>query len=88
MNIVPWMVRHASNLITLCRLRSCGKTALQLIKGRKSLTKLVPFGEAVMFKIPKTSEAVGSFEEVGDWRMDWHTGSRWHVVDRHAGWSL
>ena len=62
MNIVPWMVRHASYLITRCQVRSCGKTALQLIKGRKSLTELVPFGEAVMFKIPKTFEAVGSFE--------------------------
>ena len=27
-NIVPWMVRHASYLITRCRVRSCGKTAL------------------------------------------------------------
>ena len=36
---------------------------MQLIKGRKSLTELVPFGETVIFKIPKTSQAVGSFEE-------------------------
>ncbi len=68
MNIVPWMVRHAAYLITRCRVRSCGKTSLQLIKGRKSLTELVPFGKTVMFKIPKTSQAVGSFEE------RWETG--------------
>ena len=68
MNIVPWMVRHAAYLITRCRVRSCGKTSVQLIEGQKSLTKLVPFGETVMFKNPKTSQAVGSFEET------WETG--------------
>jgi hypothetical protein len=36
---------------------------LQSIKGRKPLKELVPFGEAVMFKISNTSQAVGSFEE-------------------------
>ena len=41
---------------------------MQLIKGRKSLTALVPFGETVMFKIPKTAQAVGSLED------RWETG--------------
>ena len=68
LNIVPWMVWHAVYLIARCRARSYGKTSLQLIKGRKSLTELVPCGETVMFKIPKTSRAVGSFEE------RWETG--------------
>ena len=64
MNIVPWLVRHAAYFITrCCRVRSCGRTSLQMMKGRKSLTELVPFEETVMFKIPKTSQAVGSFEE-------------------------
>ncbi len=81
MNIVPWMVRHAAYLITRCRVRSCGKTSLQLIKGRKSLTELVPFGETVMFKIPKTSQAVGSFEE------RWETGV-WVSTTIRDGMSL
>ena len=68
MSIVPWMVRHAAYLITRCRVRECGKKSLQLIKGRKSLSELVPFRETVMFKIPKTAQAVGSFEE------RWETG--------------
>ena len=63
MKIVPWLVRHASYLITRCRVRSHGKTALQLMKGRTSLTELVPFGETVMFKVPKTGHAIGSFED-------------------------
>ena len=63
MAVVPWMVRHASYIITRCRVRGCGLTSLQMMKGRKSLTELVPFGEAIMFKIPKTAQKVGSFEE-------------------------
>ena len=63
MNIVPWIIRHASNLITRCRARSHGKTFLQVMKGRTSLAELVPFGETVLFKIPKTGNAVGSFED-------------------------
>ena len=55
LNIVSWIVRHVAYFITRCRVRSCGKTSLQLIKGRKSITELVPFGETVMFKISETS---------------------------------
>ena len=63
MNIVPWIIRHASYLITRCRVRSHGKTSLQLMKGRTILTELVPFGETVLFKLPKPGNAVGSFED-------------------------
>ena len=62
-SIVPWLIRHAAYLITRCRVRSHGKTALQLMKGRTSLTELAPFGEAILFKIPKTGDAIGSFED-------------------------
>lgn len=65
-SIVPWLIWHAAYLITRCRVRSHGKTALQLMNGRSSLTELLPFGEHVMFKIPKTGEAVGSFEDRWD----------------------
>ena len=61
--IIPWLVRHAAYLITRCRVRENGKTALQLINGRKSLTEMLPFGELVFFKLPKTARAIGSFEE-------------------------
>ena len=61
--IVPWMVRHAGHLITKCRVRSNGRTSYQMMKGRRSNAKMVPFGEAVLFKIPKTQYKVGSFED-------------------------
>ena len=60
---MPWLIRHAAYIITQCRVRSHGKTALQLMKGQTSLTELLPFGEQILFKIPKTGDAVGSFED-------------------------
>ena len=63
MAVIPWLIRHAAYIITRCRVRSHGKTSLQLMKGRVSLTELLPFAEVVLFKIPKTGDAVGSFED-------------------------
>ena len=57
-SIVPWLVRHAGAIITMCRIRSNGRTAYHLMKGRRSNAKLVNFAESVMFKIPKTSQRV------------------------------
>ena len=61
--VVPWLVRHAGHLITKCRVRENGRTSYQLMKGRRSNAKLVPFGETVLFKIPKTQYKIGSFED-------------------------
>ena len=57
-SVVPWLIRHAAYLIARCSVKTLGNTALQLMKGRTSLTKLVPFGEIVLFKIPKTGDVV------------------------------
>ena len=51
------------------------------MEGRKSLTELVSFGGTVTFKIPKTSQAVGSFEE------RWETGA-WVGTTIRDGMSL
>ena len=61
--VVPWLVRHAGHLITKCRVRENGRTSYQMMKGRRSNAKLVPFGETVLFKIPKTQYKIGSFED-------------------------
>ena len=63
MMIVPWLIRHASYIITRSRVRDHGRTSLRLMKGRVVNTEMLPFGETVLFKIPKTGHAVGSFEE-------------------------
>ena len=56
--VVPWIVRHAGHLITMCRIREDGRTAYQLMKGRRTNAKLVMFGECILFKIPKTQQRV------------------------------
>ncbi len=61
--LVPWLVRHAAHIITRCRVREDGRTAYQLMKGRRCNAKLVPFAETVLFKIPKTQHRVGDFED-------------------------
>ena len=62
-NIVPWIVRHAGYILTRCRVHPCGRTAMQRMKGQKTHRPILPFGEAVMFKIPKTKTKVGDFED-------------------------
>ena len=61
--VTPWLVRHAAHLITRCRTRENGRTSCQLMKGRRSSAKMVPFCEVVLFKIPKTQQRIGDFED-------------------------
>ena len=61
--VVPWIVRHAGYILTRCRVHPCGRTAMERIKGQKTHRPLNPFGEAVMFKIPKTKRRLGDFED-------------------------
>ena len=68
--VTPWIIRHAAHIITRCRVRDNGRTAYQEMKGRRTNAKMVPFGEAVLFKIPKTQFSLGDFQdrwEMGVW---------------------
>ena len=38
--VTPWLIRHAAYLITRCRVGPNGRTAFQVMKGRKSNAKL------------------------------------------------
>ena len=60
--VVPWLIRHAGHIITRCWVRPSGRTAYQMIKGRRSNVKLIEFGEAVLFRIPETKSMPGKFE--------------------------
>ena len=60
--VIPWLVRHAGHLITKCWIRPSGRTAYQLIKGRRSNVRMKEFGEAVWFRIPQTKTMPGKFE--------------------------
>ena len=61
--VVPWLIRHAGCLITMCRVRPNGKTALEMIKGRRTHMKITEFGEHVLFRIPTTRTNPGKFED-------------------------
>ena len=68
--IVPSMIRHAAQIMNVCRVREDGQTSWRRMTGRKFYGRLVPFAEMVMFKIPKTRYRAGSFEdkwELGCW---------------------
>ena len=62
--VVPWMIRHAACLITRCRIRPNGRTSYQMMKGRKSNSKMAEFCEVVHFRIPKTPLMPGKFEDL------------------------
>ena len=86
-NIVPWLVRHCGHLITICRIRSNGRTAYQQMKGRRTTAELIPFGETVLFKVPNTQHVIGDFEdrwEQGVW-VGFVMRSGKHVVSTAKG---
>ena len=41
--VTPWLIRHAGYRITRCRVRPNGRTAFQMMKGRRSNGKLAEF---------------------------------------------
>ena len=69
--VVPWMVRHAAHLINVSRVHTDGRTAWQRMKGRRSNIKFLRFGEAVLFKIPKTNKGWGSLKTDGSSFAGW-----------------
>ena len=60
--VIPWLIRHAGHIITKCWVRPNGKTAYQMIRGRRSNVAMKEFGEAVYFTIPETDAMPGKFE--------------------------
>ena len=85
--IVPWIVRHAGYILTRCKVGSDGKTAMQRMKGRKTNAPWVPFGEAVLFKLPKVPKMPGDFRdrfEEGIW-VGFITRSGEHLVATDRG---
>ena len=61
--VTPWLIRLAGYLITRCRIQPNGRTALQMMKGRRPNGKLAESGELVYFLIPKTKVMPRKFED-------------------------
>ena len=68
--IVPWIIRHSAYILTRCKIGADGKTAMQKMKGRRVNVPWIPFGEPVVFKLPKVPNMPGDFRdsfEIGIW---------------------
>ena len=61
--VVPWIVRHAAYILTRCKICPDGKTAMQKMKGRRVNVPWIPFGESVLFKLPKVPNMPGDFRD-------------------------
>ena len=61
--VVPWSAKHAGYILTRCRIPPCGRTSLHIMKGQRTNRPMLPFGEAMMCKIPKTKRQVGYFKD-------------------------
>ena len=56
--IVPFIVLHAAHIIDVSRVREDGRTAWQQMKGQRCNTNMVPFGDVILFQIPKTQKRI------------------------------
>ena len=59
--IMPWLVEHAANLLTLFELGEDGENPYQRLRGKKLKMELVEFGEMVLF-IPLDIKKHGELE--------------------------
>ena len=50
--LLPWLIQHAGTLITRYKIGKDGKTAYQRLKGKKTSSRILPFGEKVLYMEP------------------------------------
>ena len=48
--LMPWLVEHAANLVTVCQVGRDGRTPHERLRGKRPPQALVPFGEKVLFQ--------------------------------------
>ena len=48
--LIPWLFRHAGDIITRCRIDHTGRTPYEKLKGKQSGVRMLPFGEIVHFQ--------------------------------------
>ncbi len=52
-HVIPWLVEYVSTAINRTKVGSDGKTPYVRSKGKSSKTKLLPFGEKILWMLPK-----------------------------------
>ena len=48
--LLPWLVIHASNLITCYKIQPDGRSSYQRLKGKRAYAYIAPFGEKVLYQ--------------------------------------
>ena len=82
--IVPSMIRHAAQIMNVCRVREDGQTSWQRMTGRKFYGRLVLFAEMVMFKIPKHEVPRGLVRgQVATWMLGGHRSPVRRTLNSH-----
>ena len=87
-SVVPWLVHHASNLISWFRKDSYGRTSYEKIHGKKFIRKLANVEESVFALIPESRGAdkldsrwiSGIFLGVVESTMEYLIGTRHGII--------
>ena len=72
-DIVPWLIKHAANLLSWYRKDNTGRTPYQKTKGRPFNRQTAEFGETVFYLKPKSTATKDNFPkseqrwEFGTW---------------------
>ena len=69
--VTPWLIRHAGYLITRCRIRPSGRTALQMMKGRRPNGKLADLVNSCTSSSPRLRICLASSKTDGVREYGW-----------------
>ena len=92
-SILLWLVKYSVVMLNRCRRDPDGKTAYELLKGRKFVRALPDFAEKVPFMIPGVTKSVarieprledGTFLGVSDRRDELHVFTARHARSRRS----
>ena len=65
--LLGWLVRHAADTVTKFEVKTNGRTAYHMLKGRECSGELAAFGQKVLFMLPKRPRG-------GDMQTRWSEG--------------
>ena len=76
--VVPWIVKHATDILNKCHVASDGKSACERLKRRHHREVLLPFGTVVMFRVASKVPGGVMTER---WHLGTWLGKRFHTEE-------
>ncbi len=70
---MPWLVKHAANIMNRYQVKKNVKTAYEMVKGRKFRREVAEFGECIMYIV---SDSVGKDKRNTRWEDGVFVGIR------------